>query len=71
MNPPKIASKQQKGIVKQYVTHFVLKNRFCYYLSPFSSLTENNCLNKSKFSSGFKHFKHDKKKISKYFSARF
>ena len=29
MNFPKNASKQKKGIVKQYVAHFVEKNIFC------------------------------------------
>ena len=29
MNFPKNASKQQKGIVEQYVAHFVEKNSFC------------------------------------------
>ena len=52
MNFPKNASKQQKGMVLKYVAQFVEKNSFCSYLSPFTGLIKNSCLNKSKFSSG-------------------
>ena len=44
------------------MAHFGEKNSFCKYLFPFSGLIKNNCLNKSKFSSGFDPFKHGKKK---------
>ena len=50
MNFLKNASKQQKSIVFYYVAHFVEKNSFCLYLSPFTGLLKNSCLNKSKFS---------------------
>ena len=62
MNFPINASKQQKSIVYQYVAHFVEKNSFCQYLSPFTGLIKNSCLNKSNFSSGFSPFKYGKKK---------
>ena len=72
MNFLQNASKQQKGIVLQYMAHFVEKNSFCYHLFPVTVLIKNNCLNKSKFSSGFSTFKHCKEnKLSEYFSARF
>ena len=57
MNFPQNASKQQKGIVDQYVTHLLEKSSFCQYLSPFTGLIKNSCLNKSNFSSGFAPFK--------------
>ena len=48
------------------------KTIFVNILSPFTGLLKNNCLNKSKFSSGFAPFKHGKKnKLSEYLSARF
>ena len=48
------------------------KTVFFKYLSPFTGLIKNYCLNKSKFSSEFAPFKHGKKnKLSVYFSARF
>ena len=54
------------------MAHFVEKDIFCLYLSPFTGLIKNSCLNKSKFSSVFTLFKYGtKKKISEYFSARF
>ena len=72
MNFTKNVTKQQKGIVLQYVAHFVEKNSFCYYLSPITGLIKNRCLNKFKFYSGFSTFQNGKKKkISEYFSARF
>ena len=58
MNLTQSASKQQKGIVQQYMAQFEEKNSFCKHLFPFTVLIKNNCLNKSKFSSGFATFKH-------------
>ncbi len=54
------------------MAQFVEKNSFCYYLSHFSDLIKNSCLNKSKYSTGLEPFKHGKKyKLSEYFNARF
>ena len=55
MNFPINASKQQKGLVYQYVAHFLEKNSFCQYLSPFTGLIKKIYLNQSKFSTGFSH----------------
>ena len=72
MNFHKNASKQQKGIVQQYVAHFEEKNFFFKYLSPFTGLIKNCCLNKYKFSFENAPIKHGKKnKFLEYFSARF
>ena len=75
MNFNKNYSKEQKGIVKQYVAQFVdcgERKFFFYYLSPFIGLIKNSCIKQSKFSSGFAPFKHGKKNnLSEYFSARF
>ena len=57
MNFPKNASKQQKGLVYQYLAHFVEKKKFLFlYLSTFTGLIKNTSLNKSKFSSGYTPF---------------
>ena len=62
MNISKKASKQKKGIVLQYVAHFVEKKIFCYYLSPITGLIKNRRLNKFKFYSGFSTFQNGEKK---------
>ncbi len=53
MNFSENASKQQKSIVQLYVAHIGEKNIFYYYFSAFTGLIGKNCLNKSKFTSGF------------------
>ena len=48
------------------------EKRFLLYLSHFTGLIKNSCLNKSKFSSGFVPFKHgEKNKLSGFFGAHF
>ena len=71
MNFHKIASKQQKDSLAECGSLCEEKS-FCWYLSPFTGLIKNSCLNKSKFSSGFFPFKHGKRnKVSEFFSAHF
>ena len=48
-----------------------VEKQFLLIFVPFYWFDQNNCLNKSKFSSRFAPFKHGKKKISNYFSALF
>ena len=54
------------------MTQFGEKNSIYFLFVPFYWFDQNNCLNKSKFASGFPPFKHGKKNnLSEYFSARF
>ena len=70
MNLPKNALKQQKGIIYQCVAQFLEKNSYCQYLSPFTGLIKNSCLNN--FPQDFPPFKYGKKnKHSEYFNTRF
>ena len=53
------------------MAHFEKKNSFCLYLSPFTGLIKNSCLNKSNFPQDLPLFKYGKKnKLSNFFGAR-
>ena len=52
----KNVSKQQKGIVLQYVAYFMEKKKFLLIFIHLTDLIKKNCLNKSKFFSGFAPF---------------
>ena len=72
-NSPKMLQNNRKAWFSCMWPIFKRKSVFLKYLTPFTGLIKNNCLNISKYFSGFVPFQtcYQKNKFSEYFSAPF